>query len=122
VVLVFGAFSLLVANQGLTQLISLSVPVLVGLYPLAIVLIALSLADRLWVDPRRVFVPTMAVALVFGVADGLAAAGFNGLVPAVFAKLPLAHQSLGWLLPVLAVLVISALVDRLMGKSVEAVA
>ena len=52
VVIVFSLFSLLVANQGLTQLISLSVPVLVGLYPLAIVLIALSLFDRLWVSAR----------------------------------------------------------------------
>ena len=43
VVIVFALFSLLVANQGLTQLISVSVPVLVGLYPLAIVLVPLSL-------------------------------------------------------------------------------
>src|SRR3990167_9527819 len=39
VVIALGVFSLLVANQGLTQLISVSVPVLVGLYPLAIVLV-----------------------------------------------------------------------------------
>ncbi|HCH76553.1 MAG TPA: branched-chain amino acid transport system II carrier protein, partial [Pseudomonas sp.] len=50
VVVVFALFSLLVANQGLTQLISVSVPVLVGLYPLAIVLVALSLLDRFWVS------------------------------------------------------------------------
>ncbi|MDT4843272.1 Branched-chain amino acid transport system 2 carrier protein [compost metagenome] len=122
VVLVFGAFSLLVANQGLTQLISLSVPVLVGLYPLAIVLVALSLADRLWVAPRRVFIPTMVVALIFGVADGLAAAGFKALVPEFFTRLPLAHQSLGWLMPVLLVLAVAALADRLLGKPVEAAA
>ena len=71
VVIVFSLFSLLVANQGLTQLISLSVPVLVGLYPLAIVLIALSLFDRLWVSAPRVFVPVMIVALLFGIVDGL---------------------------------------------------
>ncbi|MCY1266258.1 Branched-chain amino acid transport system 2 carrier protein [compost metagenome] len=114
VVIAFGLFSLLVANQGLTQLISLSVPVLVGLYPLAIVLVALSLLDKLWVDPRLVFIPTMAVALVFGLADGIVAAGFKDLVPTLFGQMPLAHQSLGWLLPVLVVLVVSALADRLM--------
>ncbi|MFX9559728.1 branched-chain amino acid transport system II carrier protein, partial [Acinetobacter baumannii] len=76
--------------QGLTQLISLSVPVLVGLYPLAIVLIALSLFDRLWVSAPRVFVPVMIVALLFGIVDGLGAAKLNGWVPDVFAKLPLA--------------------------------
>ena len=116
VVLVFGGFSLLVSNQGLTQLIKVSVPVLVGLYPLAIVLVALSLADRLWVNSRRVFVPTMAVTLVFGLIDGVGAAGFAEWVPALFKQLPLAGQSLGWLAPVTVTLAVSALFDRLAGK------
>ncbi len=121
VVVVFGVFSLLVANQGLTQLISVSVPVLVGLYPLAIVLVALSLCDRLWLSSRRVFIPVMAVTLVFGVVDGFAAAGFDALVPALFGRLPLAEQSLGWLLPVLLTLVVACVADRLAGSSVKTV-
>jgi len=86
VVIVFSLFSLLVANQGLTQLISLSVPVLVGLYPLAIVLIALSLFDRLWVSAPRVFVPVMIVALLFGIVDGtrLSSAHEKGRLRAAF--------------------------------------
>ncbi|MCY1287316.1 Branched-chain amino acid transport system 2 carrier protein [compost metagenome] len=116
VVVVLTLFSLAVSNQGLTQLISVSVPVLVGLYPLAIVLVGLSLADRLWCSPRRVFVPVMAVTLVFGVADGLAAAGFSQLVPALFQRLPLAGQSLGWLVPVLATLMLAVVADRALGK------
>lgn len=115
VVVVFGLFSLLVANQGLTQLISFSIPVLVGLYPLAIVLIALSLANRLWCSQTLVFVPVMAVTLVFGVADGLAASAYAEHVPAWFGQLPLAGQSLGWLVPVLVTLVLVALLDRILG-------
>lgn len=114
VVIVFTLFSLLVSNQGLTQLISVSVPVLVGLYPLAIMLVALSLLDRCWVSPRRVFVPVMAVTLVFGVADGLLAAGFTNMVPDLFTTLPLAEQSMGWLVPVLVTLVIAFVIDRLL--------
>ncbi|MEX6502695.1 branched-chain amino acid transport system II carrier protein [Pseudomonas zhanjiangensis] len=116
VVVVFGLFSLLVANQGLTQLISVSIPVLVGLYPLAIVLVALSLLDSLWLSSRRVFVPVMAVTLVFGVVDGLAAAGFKHWAPAWFGELPLAGQSLGWLVPVLLTLLLATLCDRLLGR------
>ncbi|NQD94131.1 branched-chain amino acid transport system II carrier protein [Pseudomonas sp. CrR25] len=116
VVLAFGVFSLLVANQGLTQLISVSVPVLVGLYPLAIVLIALSLLDRLWLSPSRVFVPVMLVTLVFGLVDGVAAAGFSEWVPSLFGKLPLAGQSLGWLVPVLVTLALSSALDRVLGR------
>ncbi len=116
VVLVFGLFSLLVANQGLTQLISVSVPVLVGLYPLAIVLVLLSLADGLWLHAPRVFRPVMAVTLVFGVVGGLAAAGFSDWVPGFFADLPLAAHDLGWLLPVLCMLALAVLIDRILGK------
>ncbi len=113
VVIALGVFSLLVANQGLTQLISVSVPVLVGLYPLAIVLVALSLADRLWCQPRRVFVPVMAVTLVFGLFDGFNAAGLQSWVPAVCKQLPLAEQGLGWLLPASITLLLAAAFDRL---------
>jgi len=116
VVVTFTLFSLLVANQGLTQLISVSVPVLVGLYPLAIMLVALSLLDRLWLCAPRVFVPVMAVTLVFGVVDGLAAAGFDWLVPSFFSSLPLAAQSMGWLVPVLLTLAIAAAADRMLGR------
>ena len=115
VVVAFTLFSLLVANQGLTQLISVSVPVLVGLYPLAIMLVALSLLDRFWLSPSRVVVPVMAVTLVFGIVDGLAAAGFNGLVPDLFTELPLAAQSMGWLVPVIVTLAVSVLADRVLG-------
>jgi len=120
VVVVFALFSLLVASQGLTQLISVSVPVLVGLYPLAIVLVALSLLDRFWVSPSRVFVPVMAVTLIFGIVDGLAAAGFTDWVPVLFTQLPLADQSMGWLVPVLVMLVFAVVTDRLLSRADQA--
>lgn len=121
VVVTIGAFSLLVANQGLTQLISVSVPVLVGLYPLAIVLVGLSLLDSLWLSPRRVFAPVMTVTLVFGLVDGLAAAGFTDWVPTLFGELPLAAQSLGWLVPVLLTLALASAFDRVSGRPIPAV-
>jgi LIVCS family branched-chain amino acid:cation transporter len=122
VVIALGLFSLLVANQGLTQLISFSIPVLVGLYPLAIVLIALSLLDDLWRSSARVFRPVMAVTLLFGLVDGIAAAGGKAVIPDFFSELPLADQSLGWLLPVLLTLVLAVLMDRLLGAPKAAAA
>jgi len=94
---------------------SLLLAVRVGLYPLAIVLVALSLLDRLWVSPRRIFVPTMAITLIFGVVDGFAAAGFDQLVPELFKQLPLAAQGMGWLLPVLVTLLAAIIADRVAG-------
>ena len=102
----FVLLSTVISNVGLTQLIQFSIPVLVALYPLAIVLVGLSLADGLWRVPERVFRPVMAVTFVCGAADGLYAAG-------LLQSAPLAQVPMGWALPVLVTLVIAAIADRL---------
>lgn len=117
VVLAFGLFSLLVSNQGLSQLISVSIPVLVGLYPLAIVLIGLSLFSRCWNSAPQVFIPVMLVTLLFGVADAISAAGFKSLLPGFLAQLPLAAQGLGWVVPVALTLLAATGFDRLRGQA-----
>lgn len=107
---VFVLMSLVISNVGLTQLIQFSIPVLVGLYPLAIVLVMLSLCHHCWRVPERVFRPVMAVTCVFGVADGL-----NVVSPhsaAFFQRLPLADLGMGWVLPVACTLVVAAVLDR----------
>lgn len=110
VVIVMSVFSAAVANQGLAQLISVAVPVLVCIYPVAIALIALGLMSKLWKHKARVFIPVMTVALVFGVVDAIKAIGWS--VPAVFDSLPGSNMGLGWLLPVVIVLVIAGVLDR----------
>ena len=108
----FVLFSWVVSNQGLDQLIKVSIPVLTGLYPLAIVLVVLSLLDRCWRSTQLVFRGTMLVTLVFGVMDGLAAAGFSAWVPELFNRLPLAEQQMGWLVPAIVVMLSLAVFDR----------
>lgn len=137
-VCIFVGFSLLVSNMGLAQLISFSIPVLVGLYPLAIVLVLLSLADRFWLSSSRVMIPVMLVTLVFAIADGLMAAGIgkgrdwmlarlgegNGqwLVSlsdaggGLYDAIPLSGDGLAWLLPVLVTLLLAVAVDRWLGS------
>lgn len=112
VVVVMGLFSMAVANQGLAQLIAFSVPVLVGLYPVAITLMLLGLAWRLWRCPRRVFAPAMAVATVFGVVDGMIAAGLDAWIPGWLSVLPGSSMGLGWSVPVLVVVIIAGAIDR----------
>jgi len=136
-VCIFVGFSLLVSNLGLEQLISFSIPVLVGLYPLAIVLVLLSLADRLWLSSSRVMIPVMLVTLVFAIADGLIAAGIGSgkdwllqrlgegsgqwLVNVsaasvrLYESIPLSADGLAWLLPALGTLLLAVVVDRWLG-------
>lgn len=112
VVIAVGLLSMGLANQGLAQIIAVSVPVLVGIYPIAITLVALSLAIRVWRWPPRVFVPAMVVATVFGIIDGMIAAGSDGWVPQALYLLPGSKIGLGWAVPVLVVAGIAAIVDR----------
>lgn len=113
VVWVFGLFSMAVANQGLDSLISFSIPVLVGLYPLAIVLVSMSLLCASMARPQNLMRPAMLVTLVFGVIDGLKAAGLISSVGAWIDALPLSDKSLGWLLPVAVTLLAAILVEYL---------
>ncbi|UJJ31738.1 branched-chain amino acid transport system II carrier protein [Halopseudomonas maritima] len=113
VVWAFGLFSMLVANQGLDSLISVSIPVLVGLYPLAIVLVSVSLLGAAWARPQNMLRPVMLVTLIFGVIDGLKAAELISSAGAWLDTLPLADQSLGWLLPVVVTLLLAILVEYL---------
>lgn len=51
----FSALSFLVANLGLSAIISWSMPVLMFLYPLAITLILLTLSGRFFENDRRIY-------------------------------------------------------------------
>ncbi len=116
-VIFFTVFSWVVSNQGLEQLIQISVPVLTGLYPLAIVLVVLSLLKSCWHSAPLIFRGTLLVTLVFGVADGLTAAELSAWVPDFFSRLPFAGQQMGWLLPASIVIVLLAVLDRYQKKS-----
>ena len=110
VVIVMSVFSAVVANQGLAQLIAVAIPVLVCIYPVAIALIVLGLLSGMWKHQRRVFIPVMLVALIFGIVDAIKAIGWS--VPAIFDSLPGSAMALGWVLPVVIVLIVAGVLDR----------
>ena len=92
----FALVSMAISNAGLTQILEVSAPVLSAIYPVAIVLIALSFFQR-WLEGRRWVYP--AAVLCTGVFSVLFA--LKGLkVPLDFLDaLPLADVGLGWVLP-----------------------
>ena len=116
-VVILALFAMLVSNMGLANLIRVSLPVLTAIYPPCIALVLLSFSQNRWRSAKRVFAPVIATSPVFGLADGLKASSFSGLLPARFDKLPLAEQGLVWLQPTLLVLLLAAAYDRL--RSVE---
>lgn len=118
-VLILVGSAFVVSNLGLTKLIAFSVPVLTAIYPPAIVLIFLSFFGKLFNKPSRVVIPVTIIACLLGILSGLKASSLSASVTAfiavtmpVLSHLPLADQNLDWLLPCLAVLMVSMLVDR----------
>ena len=91
----FALVSMAISNAGLTQILEVSAPVLSAIYPVAIVLIALSFFQR-WLEGRRWVYPAVLCTGVFSVLFAL-----KGLkVPLDFLDaLPLADVGLGWVLP-----------------------
>ena len=110
----FSLFPLVVSNLGLTQIIQVSLPVLMFLYPLAITLILLTLCGKLFGNDRRVYVSVTAFTLVAAVLDlcnALPAAvqsalGLGGILNWVHSNVPLFSQGLGWIIPAAVGLVI----------------
>ncbi|MDM5299097.1 branched-chain amino acid transport system II carrier protein [Bacillus pumilus] len=101
VILIVSLFSTFIANLGLAQIISLSVPVLVAIYPLAIVIILLSFLDR-WINGRRVvYITSLVFTGFFAIIDGLLAANIKlGALPEILESfIPFYSLGIGWVIP-----------------------
>ncbi|WP_283247457.1 branched-chain amino acid transport system II carrier protein [Lederbergia citrea] len=99
-VFIFGGFSAFVANVGLTKLIQISVPVLLMVYPLAIVLMLLSFIDKSFERSPIVYSLALIGTAIVSIFDGLKAADI--LIPSIdniLSILPLYEQGIGWLVP-----------------------
>ena len=95
---VFGivGFSFLVCNQGLNTILSISVPVLNAIYPVAIVLIVLGLCDK-WLKNTAAFPATVGVTAVVSVVYSLYKMGLPlGPVNTLFSLLPFYGVGMGW--------------------------
>lgn len=104
---VFALVSLLIANAGLNQILAVSVPILGAIYPVAIVLIALSFFHQ-WLVRRPLVYPT-AILCTSAASILLVAADYLPALKSALALLPLASQGLGWLLPAVAGVLIGLL-------------
>lgn len=119
--ILFSVVSFLFANLGLSAIISCSLPVLMFLYPLAIVLILLALTSRLFGHDKVVYRWTIGLTLVAAVYDLLFALPatvksflrLDRILEAMARFLPLSKMGLGWLLPAFLGLAVGLLVHFL---------
>ncbi|MDO4432567.1 MAG: branched-chain amino acid transport system II carrier protein [Aerococcaceae bacterium] len=110
-------FPAIFANVGLTKIIEYAIPVLMFLYPLAIVLILLALFHKVFKGKRSVYQWTSYFTLVVALVDGLAASPLasipkvNGFVQFVYSYLPFAKIGMGWIIPAIIGFVIGNLIS-----------
>lgn len=110
-------FTMTISNIGLTKLLDVMIPVLIGVYPLAIVLISFSLFHRLFKGYHEVYIFGLVAAGVVGFFDMLKAFGVElGPVATVLKLLPLYAQGVGWIVPALVCGLIGFILAFLQGK------
>ena len=105
--ILFTVFSFAVSNIGLSAIIEYSIPMLMLIYPPAIVLILLAFLGKFFAHDRTVYIATMIgtwAAAIFDCMKTLPApvqAALHLDAPIAFAAahLPLFDKNLGWLLP-----------------------
>lgn len=117
-VVIFTLVSMAFANKGLSGIISISVPVLMLLYPLTVVIILLAFLNNWFGGSRVVYVCTIFATLIVGVLDAWKAA-FSfapetaALINSIF---PLYDIGMGWLLPATAGFVLGLVLKTAIGK------
>lgn len=98
-----------IANVGLAQLISISVPVLMTVYPVAIALVAVTFLTERFANPKAAHRIVLSVALFFGIIDGIKAAGVD---VSVLNFMPLHNEGMAWLLPTAIAIIACMLVKK----------
>ena len=102
-VILASVFGFAASNIGLTELIRVSVPFLVALYPIIIVMVLLTMVDRFFGGSPMVYRGSLLLTTIFGIVSGLKTAGIDiSALDDVFSHyLPLYGDNLGWILPAL---------------------
>jgi len=103
IIAILCLFSFTMANLGLSQLIAVSIPLLIALYPIAIVLIVLSLLHAIKPIHRFVYMGAMIGAGLVSLAEGLNAAGLKlSFLSSAVSFLPFSDHGVGWVVPAIA--------------------
>ncbi|MGK5508421.1 branched-chain amino acid transport system II carrier protein [Brevibacillus formosus] len=109
--IILCVLSMGVANLGLSEILSVSVPILGAIYPIAIVLILLALLER-WIPAHStVYMTTVAVVTVFGVVDLMNLTFFNQSWNDILGVLPFYKEGAGWIMPAIFAGFVGVLLD-----------
>lgn len=93
-------FSFLISNIGLSQLIQISLPVLIMIYPVTVVLMLLSFVKKRIAHRRMVYILAMLFTFIVAFINGLDSVHISlGVLSDLCNMLPYNELSIGWVLP-----------------------
>lgn len=99
--------SMLLANMGLTKILSISVPVLNAIYPIAIMLIVLSMLDFIFKEDHLIYSLTILFTGIVSIIDALGQVGIKiGFITKSITFLPLYNEGLAWIIPAITGIII----------------
>src|SRR5699024_4492739 len=105
---------LLVSNLGLEIILDIAVPLLVFIYPLAIVLILLSIVRHFIGGDQWMFRAAIIIATVFALYDVLGALNIEiALLNRLLSLAPFFDVGLGWIVPVAVVALCGFTIDQI---------
>ncbi|NLP27761.1 MAG: branched-chain amino acid transport system II carrier protein, partial [Clostridia bacterium] len=121
----FTAISFIIANFGLNKIIQLSLPVLMFLYPLAIVLIILSLLAPIINKERHIYRSTILLTIIaatFDFCNALPATLkdsriIKGIIDFAHKFLPGFDNGFGWIIPALVGFIIGIIIWRIQANA-----
>ena len=103
---IFTIFSFLIGNLGLTEIITLAVPILMFLYPLAITLVLLAFLSSVFGNCQPIYLSTTIFTLLAALGDAFNAMPKSVLeldwvqqLLAIYHVLPFFDIGMGWIIP-----------------------
>lgn len=126
---IFSLVSLLFANLGLSAIISYSIPVLMFLYPLAIMIIVLALFGKFFNHSKAVYCSTISFTLLGAIYDLFcnlpenlrSTLRIDPILNSIGKVLPFSSLGLGWVCPAILGLIIGLIIYFATPKSKKAV-
>ncbi|WP_432363085.1 branched-chain amino acid transport system II carrier protein [Sporosarcina sp. UB5] len=116
-VAIFVLIGLVVSNLGLSVILKLAVPLLVFIYPIAIVLVILSLFQHFFGGGKMMYRLSVFVTSIFALYGVLTNVGFKlEVLTGWLGVIPFFEHGLGWILPAFVVALIGYGMDKFRGQ------
>lgn len=115
-VIIITVISFLICNLGLNMILSVSIPILNAIYPVAIVLIVLGLCDKYIQNNKYIYKFCIYGTSIISVIYAIDQIANLGIITNILNYIPLYSKGFGWVIACVLMLLISLLVKLLANK------